>query len=149
MLDSVRRKLAAGVPLISHMGVELVSWSPGEVIVEAPLEPNLNTHGTAFGGSLYCVAAMAGWAMTHLTLMQAGFTPSVWVLRGDVDYLRPVRGRLRAVATAPADVRDALCDAFRDRGKARAAIEIAVIDDGATCVRLKALYAAVTEDPAP
>jgi thioesterase domain-containing protein len=149
MLDTVRRKLAAGVPLISHMGVELVSWSPGEVIVEAPLEPNLNTHGTAFGGSLYCVAAMAGWAMTHLTLMQAGFTPSVWVLRGEVDYLRPVRGRLRAVATLPAESREALCVSFRQRGKGKVAVDVAIIENGETCVRLKALYAAVAEDPVP
>jgi thioesterase domain-containing protein len=149
MLDTVRRKLAAGVPLISHMGVELVSWSPGEVIVEAPLEPNLNTHGTAFGGSLYCVAAMAGWAMTHLTLRQAGVMPSVWVVRGEVEYLRPVRGRLRAVATLSAESGEALCVSFRQRGKAKAAIDIAVVEDGEVCVRLKALYAAVSEDPVP
>ena len=149
MLDTVRRKLAASVPLISHMGVELVSWSPREVIVEAPLEPNLNTHGTAFGGSLYCVATMAGWAMTHLTLMQAGFTPSVWVLRGEVDSLRPVRGRLRAVATLSDEAREALCASFAGRGKAKVSVDVEVMEAGEPCVRLKALYAAVTEDPVP
>ena len=52
-LAHVRNKLKEQVPLIAHMGIDVVSWDGATVVVEAPLEPNINTHGTAFGGSLY------------------------------------------------------------------------------------------------
>lgn len=146
MLQYVRHKLGDGVPLIGHMQLDVVSWQPGEVVVEAPLSPNLNTHGTAFGGSLYCVASMAGWAMTHLTLMDAGLMPSVWIVKGEINYIRPVRGALRATASLSGEARAALVDQFRSRGKAKVTVDIRVQEEGQDCVLLSAMYAAVTQD---
>ncbi len=146
MLQYVRHKLGDGVPLIGHMQLDVVSWQPGEVVVEAPLSPNLNTHGTAFGGSLYCVASMAGWAMTHLTLMDAGLMPSVWIVKGEINYMRPVRGALRATASLSGEARAALVDQFRSRGKAKVTVDIRVQEEGQDCVLLSAMYAAVTQD---
>lgn len=146
MLQYVRHKLGDGVPLIGHMQLDVVSWQPGEVVVEAPLTPNLNTHGTAFGGSLYCVASMAGWAMTHLTLMDGGLMPSVWIVKGEINYMRPVRGALRATASLSGEARAALVDQFRSRGKAKVTVDIRVQEEGQDCVLLSAMYAAVTQD---
>lgn len=146
MLQYVRHKLGNGVPLIGHMQLDVAGWQPGQVIVEAPLTPNLNTHGTAFGGSLYCVASMAGWALTHLTLMDAGFMPSVWIVKGEINYLRPVRGALRATATLSADAREAFVGQFRARGKGKVVVDICVQEEGQDCVLLSAMYAAVTQD---
>lgn len=147
MLAYIRRKLSEGVPLIGHMHLDVVDWQPGEAIVEAPLEPNINTHGTAFGGSLYCVASMAGWALTHLTLMHAGFLPSVWIVKGEVSYRRPVRGALRATAFLSEADCVAFVEQFRSHGKAKINIDIRVSEEGQDCVQLSALYAAVTQDP--
>ena len=118
-VDVVRHKLKDQVPLLQHIAVDIVEYEPGEVVVEAPLEPNLNTHGTAFGGSLYCVATMCGWSLVHLTLMDAGFEPSVWVTQGEVSYLKPVTGCLRAQAKITDDVRLAIIEEYEQRGKVR------------------------------
>lgn len=146
MLDFVRHKLGEGVPLIGHMQLELAHWEAGKVVVEAPLAPNLNTHGTAFGGSLYCIASMAGWAIVHLTLMNAGFTPSVWIVKGDIAYARPVRGTLRAVATLSEQSQQDLVDQYRTHGKAKISVDIVVQEEGIDCVKLTAIYAAVKQD---
>lgn len=146
MLQYVRHKLGDGVPLVGHMQLDVVSWRPGQVIVEAPLRPNLNTHGTAFGGSLYCIASMAGWAITHLTLMEAGFMPSVWIVKGEINYMRPVRGPLRATALLSEEARTGLVEQFKTRGKAKTTVEIHVQEEGQDCVLLTAIYAAVTQD---
>lgn len=146
ILDYVRRKASHGVPLIGHMQLDVVSWSPGQVIVEAPLVPNLNTHGTAFGGSLYCVASVAGWAMVHLTLMEAGLMPSVWIVKGEINYSRPVNGVLRATASLAEDARLALVEQFKARGKAKASVDIRMQENGQECVALTAMYAAVTQE---
>ena len=98
-LEQVQTKLQEEVPLIRHIGLQLVSWDGHSINAEAPLAPNLNTHGTAFGGSLYCVSAMTGWSLVHLSLLAAGYEPSVWVVKGEVAYKAPVRGSIKALAT--------------------------------------------------
>jgi thioesterase domain-containing protein len=112
-IEIVSHKLRSQVPLMAHMKVDLVSWDGATLVLEAPLEPNLNTHGTAFGGSLYNVAAMAGWGAVHLTLMDAGHTTGVWVVKGEIEYKSPVRGVLRAVATVSAEQRACAISAGR------------------------------------
>ncbi|CBL44336.1 Hypothetical protein HDN1F_07530 [gamma proteobacterium HdN1] len=141
------RKLREGVPLVNHMQLDITDWQPGIVTVEAPLAPNLNTHGTAFGGSLYCLGSMAGWALMHLTLMDAGFLPSVWIVKGEINYRRPVKGTLRATASLSEEARAALVEQFRSQGKAKATITIVTQENGENCVEVNALFAAVSEDP--
>jgi len=143
-LDHVRSKLKEQVPLITHMGIDVVAWDGSTVMVEAPLEPNLNTHGTAFGGSLYCVGAMTGWSAVHLTLMEAGHLPSVWVAKGEVEYLKPVRGVLRASTTVTGAMRDTLISAYESKGRAKINIEIVIQEEGQDAVRMKAMYVAMS-----
>jgi thioesterase domain-containing protein len=142
-LDKVREKLKGQVPLVQHMGVDVVSWQPGEVVVEAPLEPNLNTHGTAFGGSLYCVATMCGWTLVHLTLMDAGFDPSVWVTRGEVTYHKPVAGTISARVVADTQTCESLVEAYRSKGRARADLTVQIHNEqGELALTLEASFAA-------
>ncbi len=143
-LDHVRSKLKEQVPLITHMGIDVVGWDGATVQVEAPLGPNLNTHGTAFGGSLYCVGAMTGWSALHLTLMDAGHLPSVWLAKGEVEYLKPVRGTLRASTTISEDLRQQWLSEFEAKGRVKAHIEIAIAEQGQDAVRMRALYVAMT-----
>lgn len=145
-LDYVRHKLRSQVPLIEHMGVDVVAWDGRTVVVEAPLAPNLNTHGTAFGGSLYNVAAMTGWSAVHLTLMDAGHTPSVWVVKGEIEYKTPVRGVLRGTATVSEESRAQLIQNYESKGRAKVAIDVVIREGEQDAVLLKAVYAAMVKD---
>ena len=146
-LDQVRQKLRSQVPLIVHMGIDLVSWDGATVVVEAPLEPNLNTHGTAFGGSLYCVGAMTGWSAVHLTLMDAGHLPSVWVVKGEVEYKKPVRGALRGQATISDEIREHLISSYQAQGRVKAQVDVIIQENGEDAVIMNAVYAAMKQDP--
>lgn len=148
-LDHVRHKLRSQLPLIAHMGVDLVSWDGRTAVVEAPLAPNLNTHGTAFGGSLYNVAAMTGWSAVHLTLMDAGHTPSVWVVKGEIEYRTPVRGILRGVATLDDATRANLIAGYESKGRVKASIDVVIREGDQDAVLFKAIYAAMVADPTP
>lgn len=145
-LAHVRNKLKQQVPLITHMGINVVSWDGATVVVEAPLEPNLNTHGTAFGGSLYCVGAMTGWSAVHLTLMDAGHLPSVWVAKGEVEYKKPVRGVLRAQTTVSDAVREHLITGFESIGRVKASIDIRILEGEDDAVLMSAVYAAMQQE---
>lgn len=146
-LDHVRHKLRSQVPLIAHMGVDVISWDGRTVVVEAPLAPNLNTHGTAFGGSLYNVAAMTGWSAVHLTLMDAGHTPSVWVVKGEIEYKTPVRGVLRGSATVSDEVRAHLIAGYENKGRVKVAIDVLIREGEQDAVLFKGVFAAMAADP--
>ncbi len=146
-LDHVRTKLKEQVPLITHMGIDVISWDGSTVVVEAPLEPNLNTHGTAFGGSLYCVGAMTGWSAVHLTLMDAGHLPSVWLAKGEVEYKKPVRGVLRAQTTVSDELRNQLITGYEGKGRVKASIQVAIQEQGEDAVKMAAVYYAMKQDP--
>ena len=146
-LDHVRAKLKEQVPLITHMGIDVISWDGSTVVVEAPLEPNLNTHGTAFGGSLYCVGAMTGWSALHLTLMDAGHLPSVWLAKGEVAYLKPVRGTLRARTTITDEQRHRILTGYEQNGRVKTSIDISIKEGDDDAASMSALYAAMREDP--
>ena len=48
--------------LAKHIGIVVESADDSAVVLRAPLAPNANYKGTAFGGSLYSVAVLTGWA---------------------------------------------------------------------------------------
>ena len=141
-VDIVREKLKGQVPLVQHMGVDIVEYQPGYVVVEAPLQPNLNTHGTAFGGSLYCVATMCGWSLVHLTLMDAGFEPSVWVTKGEVTYAKPVTGDLRAQVKASEELLNSLREQYQAKARGKIELTVEIYEGDDLALELIATYAA-------
>ena len=54
------------IPLARAMDVRFDELTPLSAQLSAPLEPNLNHHGTGFGGSLASLALLAGWAARDL-----------------------------------------------------------------------------------
>ncbi|MGD8828046.1 MAG: YiiD C-terminal domain-containing protein, partial [Gammaproteobacteria bacterium] len=51
------------IPLIAHMGVEVCPVGEDGIRLRAPLAPNSNHIGTAFGGSLHGLATLACWGL--------------------------------------------------------------------------------------
>ncbi|MEM7220473.1 MAG: YiiD C-terminal domain-containing protein [Pseudomonadota bacterium] len=91
------------IPISKAMGIQLVSFEGGELRLRAALEPNVNVHGTGFAGSLYAVAALCGWGLTHLNLEAAEQQASIVIARGEIDYRRPVAGDIECSGRFPAD----------------------------------------------
>jgi thioesterase domain-containing protein len=87
---------------------------------------------------------MTGWSAVHLTLMEAGYLPSVWVAKGEVEYLKPVRGVLRASTTVTDAMREKLITEYENKGRVKANIEIVIEEEGQDAVRMKAVYVAMT-----
>ena len=141
-IDVVREKLREQVPLLKHIGITVSEYGDLRVVVEAPLEPNLNTHGTAFAGSLYCVGAMTGWSLVHLSLMDAGYEPSVVLAKAEVVYKKPVTHEIRAVTTVEKATFDSFLKEFEANGKARLTADVSIFCDGQEAVYLSAQYVA-------
>ncbi|MFA5938461.1 MAG: YiiD C-terminal domain-containing protein [Sinimarinibacterium sp.] len=89
------------IALTRAIGVRVTRADGGCVRLVAPLEPNLNHHGTAFGGSLATVGILAGWIALHNALAEAGIEAALVVRKTDLDYLQPVTGELVAESELP------------------------------------------------
>ena len=135
--------LSAHLPLARAAGVQVDSYSGEALVASAPLDKNINDKGTAFGGSLYNICVIAAWGMTHLKAKELGFDGDIVVAKGEINYLRPLVGRLIATATSPDS--DALVRAeqgYKDRGKAIFNIQVTVKDDQQlACVEFVGKYA--------
>ena len=137
--ECLQNRIAEEFMLARHIGIVVESADDAGVVLRAPLAPNANHKGTAFGGSLYSVAVLAGWAWATRYLAARDLAADAVIQESTVRFLKPVEGELRACVAAPPD---AQIDRFRrmlqraGRGRIRLRVEmscgqsLAVVLDG-------------------
>lgn len=91
----------AKVPLATAMGVEVVEATAARVHLRFPLGPNINHHGTAFGGSLSAAGILAGWSLLHVALTAQQISAATVVAESRTRYRAPIRASFDAVTDAP------------------------------------------------
>jgi thioesterase domain-containing protein len=121
---------AEGIPLAGAMGVQVRRLDEQLLEVTAPLAPNRNHMGSAFGGSLQALATLAGWGVT---LIASGDPDAHHVVIRDAQmrFLEPVRGELSAVAARPsAGAVAAFHATLAARGRARLTVPVTIRGPG-------------------
>lgn len=130
------------IPLAQAMGVRVEACDAEAFVLTAPLEPNHNHLGTAFGGSLAALATLTGYACLWHALDDRD--AHVVIRRSELDYRHPVRGMLRAVCQRPAENRLADFRAtFARAGKARISLEVMIEEGGRDCLHFRGEFVAV------
>jgi thioesterase domain-containing protein len=120
-----------GIPLARAMDVRIASYDGVRVVLTAPLGPNINDKGCAFGGSLASVMTLACWTLVELALRERGYDCDVFVGESTVRYLAPIWDDLRAEATlSPTSSWRTFFATLKARGKARAEIECVMPGEG-------------------
>ena len=122
------RKIHNAIPLSDAMQFSIDRLELDEIRVSAPLSPNINIHGTGFAGSIYSVAVFTGWALCTHIIDQLGLDAELVVARAEIAYRAPVKGDLDCRSSTDAAQREAFLQAFRERGKAKLVLDIAVGD---------------------
>lgn len=119
-----------GIPLARAMALRLDDYDGVMLALAAPLPPNVNDKGCAFGGSLVSLMTLTGWGLVELALRRRGEDCDVFVGESSVRYLSPLWGDFRAEARLAGDADwTAFFDTLAVRGKAR--IEVACHIPGA------------------
>ena len=130
------------IPLTRAMGVSVEKSDETGLVVTAPLEPNHNHLGTAFGGSLSALATLAGYAMLWLQLGDREV--HIVIREGSIRYRRPVRGMLRAVCPRPdAAQLEAFRITFATTGKAHITLQVRIEEAGQVCVEFEGDFVAL------
>ena len=146
----LEQEILAAIPLTRAMGLRMDRYDGASLTLAAPLEPNVNDKGCAFGGSLASVLTLAGWGLVMLRLRAAGEDCDVYVQDSQVRYTAPVWSDFTATATlAPAESWDGFFGALKSRGKARLRIHAGVTDaSGTEATGLEARFVALRRKPA-
>ena len=119
------------IPMSKAMQVAVVSFTAQEVILNAPLPPNINHRDTLFGGSASAVAILAAWSLLHTRMLDAGISSRLVIQRNTMDYHLPVLGTFtaRAFLEEPAGWLKFL-DMLKRKGKARITVSAVLEYDG-------------------
>jgi thioesterase domain-containing protein len=119
------------IPLARAMDLRLHHYAPEVLVLAAPLAPNVNDKGCAFGGSLASLMTLAGWALVELALERRGEDCDVFVGDSHVRYLEPVWNDFSAEARLAEEAGfDTFFATLAERGKARIDVRCLVPGSG-------------------
>ena len=145
-LESLQAFLTARIAPARALGVTVAATEP--VTISAPLEGNLNDKGTGFAGSLFSVAALAGWALVTRWCAVEPIEAEVVLQSSRVRFLAPARGEFRAIAhELPEKQRQKLTRMLARSGRGRAEVAIDVKCDEAVVMSFTGVYAVILSEP--
>lgn len=141
-LESLRVYLTARIAPARALGVRVEAVDP--VTISAPLESNLNDKGTGFAGSLYSVAALAGWALLMRWCAAESLEAEVVLQSSTARFLAPARADFRALAhEPPAAQRDKLHRMLARSGRGRTEVAVDVKCHEALVMSFTGVYAVI------
>ena len=130
------------IPITRALGVKVEHYDGERLILRAPLAPNINHLGTAFGGSLHAMAVLSGYGLLWLELQDAEC--HIVIRESSISYEHPVTGEIRATCVRPeAEALYEFKKTFHDKGKARIMLSATIEDQGRTAVRFHGTFIAM------
>jgi len=134
--------LTARIAPARALGITVEATDP--VVIAAPLEPNLNDKGTAFAGSLFSVAALAGWAQVMRWCAAQSFEAEVMLQASKAQFLAPARAQVRATALEPSRVlQEKLARMLARSGRGRIEVAVSVSCEETVVMTLAGVYAVI------
>lgn len=137
--------LHSHIPITRAMAVQTRVASATHVELAAPLAPNINVHGTAFGGSGATLALLAAWSVLHLRLEAEGIANQLVIQRSTTEYLLPVSGDLVARANLDGVDLTGFLGTLKKRGRARLTVSAELVFEGKIAGRLSGDFVAIAE----
>ena len=142
---ALERDILDKIVLARAMAILVAAYDGESLTLAAPLAPNVNDKGCAFGGSLVSVMTLAGWGLVKLALDRLGRDCDIYVQDSDVRYLAPVWSDFEAVARlVDRESFAAMAEALTSRGRARTRVRCVVpLPDGTAAATLEARFVAI------
>jgi thioesterase domain-containing protein len=134
-------EILARIPLTRAMQIDIPRYTGDELEMTAPLAPNINDKGCAFGGSLVSLLTLAGWGLIELGLRAEGLECDIYVGDSQVRYQQPVWGELRGVARfAEGGAMAPLAASLRARGKGHVDVACEIAGEDGAAATLTARF---------
>jgi thioesterase domain-containing protein len=139
------QQLLADIPLARAMQLRVAGWDDERLRLAAPLAPNINDKGCAFGGSMASLMTLVGWGLIVLRLRALGRSCDIYVQDSMVRYMAPVWSDFVAEAQlAEGESWAAFLATLEQRGRARLSVFCRIaLDDGSAAATLEARFVAI------
>ena len=142
-LDQFEAECRTDIPLLDAMQLSFVEYGDLSLTIEAPLAPNINNKGTAFGGSIASICLFAGWAVATLSFVDNDIhNTEIVVYKDEMTFERPARGHLIVRAQIETADFEACLDRLTagDPSRIRLSIRAEVFHDDERCATMRGLY---------
>lgn len=145
---ALQEQVRLDIPITASMQLEIAAWDGDSLHMKAPLAPNVNDKGCAFGGSLASAMTLACWCLVTLAMNERGLSCEIYVQDSEIRYLAPVRENFSAEARlAYGNTLDEFFQRLAARGKARLSAHCEVrLADGSVATSLNARFVAIQRD---
>jgi thioesterase domain-containing protein len=117
---------AGGIPIIGHMGLELMHSERGRAVLRLPFEPNINHVNMVYAGSIFTLAEVPGGVLFSSAFDVARFYPIVGEM--SVRFVQPAMTSLLVDARMADEEIDRVSAELDERGKAKWVLEQEVVD---------------------
>lgn len=131
------------IPLSVHIGLKVNTFRETGVTVSAPFENNKNHMETVFGGSLYSICVLAGWALLYGKLQIISQKGHIVIFRSNIEYLRPVSKNIICTAQLLDTDENSFVKfikRYSKKGKARISVKSEIVENGILLVRFQGEY---------
>ena len=142
-LNAFETECRREIPLLTAMHLSFVRFDDLTLSMEAPLAPNINNKGTAFGGSIASICLFGGWAVATLAFLDNGIdNTEIVVYKNEMTFERPARGHLRGNATIKPDDFKACVARLKanDPERIRLDIHVDLFHEDKRCATMRGLY---------
>ena len=126
---ALQQKIRQVIPLSDAMQFSIRDLSLDTIRVTAPLEPNINIHGTGFAGSIYSLGVLTGWALCTHIMDELGIEAELVVARAEIRYRAPVNGDLECSCACSAAQRESFRQGVAAVGKGKLVLDVEVGGD--------------------
>ena len=143
-LDEIQQYLYEQIPLSIAMKLEVRAFSKNGVKLFAPLEPNINHRGTAFGGSLSSLAILSVWTLVHFRLLEEGLESRLVIHKNEMEFLKPVeRGFWAKCELESENEWETFKQILLRKGKSRLEAQATIESEGEVQARLGGEFVAI------
>ena len=112
--------IRSNIPVTDYMNFQVEDLQPYSIKLSAPIKPNDNHYGTAFGGSIATLGILAGWSILHFRAAEENLKCVLVIQEGSIKYIRPARTDFEATCDT---LNEKLWNEFKNnllaKGKAR------------------------------
>ena len=123
------------------MQLRVAQYDGDTLAMTAPLAPNINDKGCAFGGSMASLLTLAGWGLVELGLRAQQLDCDIYIGDSRIRYQEPVWGELRGVARfSEAGALAGLIKALRACGKGNVDVTCEVVGEQRAAAILSARF---------
>ena len=148
MKKYLQHMIDANIPLAGHMGINVKSVDDKGVVLAAPLGPNHNHKGTAFGGSIASLALLCGWSAMVNLFHEWGFKGEAVVASLKTDYILPVDAEFEACCKLPSHtVLRGFKEELTKNGKAKLTLDCNVYIKEKLAANVQGLFVATLFSP--